>query len=79
MNDHKEQKFSILIPTWNNLSFLKLCIESIKKNSAFKHQIIIYVNDGSDGTLDWVKAKQLDYVHSPQNVGICFALNALRP
>lgn len=39
-------KFSILIPTWNNLDFLKLCINSIEKNSYFKHQIIIYVNDG---------------------------------
>lgn len=71
--------FSILIPTWNNLSFLKLCIESIKKNSTFNHQVIIYVNDGSDGTLDWVKEQGLDYVHSPQNVGVCLALNALRP
>ncbi len=79
MNDNNEQKFSILIPTWNNLSFLKLCIESIEKNSFFLHQIIIYVNDGSDGTLDWIKSKNLDFVHSPHNVGICFALNALRP
>jgi hypothetical protein len=23
--------FSILIPTWNNLDFLKLCIKSLKK------------------------------------------------
>ena len=71
--------FSILIPTWNNLGFLKLCLESIEKNSSFNHQVIIYVNDGSDGTLDYVKEKGLDYVHSPSNVGICFALNALRP
>ncbi len=71
--------FSILIPTWNNLQFLKLCIASIEKNSSFNHQIIIYVNDGSDGTLEYVREKHLDYVHSPNNIGICFALNALRP
>lgn len=80
MNDTSNSNlFSILIPTWNNLDFLKLCIESIEKNSSFKHQIIIYVNDGNDGTLEWVKEKRLDYKHSPSNVGICFALNALRP
>lgn len=72
-------KFSILIPTWNNLDFLKLCINTIEKNSYFKHQIFIYVNDGGDGTLEWVKSKNLDFIHSPSNVGICFALNALRP
>ncbi len=45
--------FSILIPTWNNLRYLKLCVESIKKNSRFNHQIIVHVNEGSDGTLGW--------------------------
>ena len=72
-------KFSILIPTWNNLEFLKLCVGSIEKNSAYRHQIIIYVNDGSDGTLDWVRSKGYDHVHSPQNVGVCLAVNSLRP
>jgi glycosyltransferase involved in cell wall biosynthesis len=79
MADIKTPMFSILIPTWNNLKFLELCVRSIEKNSSFNHQIIIYVNDGSDGSLDYVKEKGLDFVHSPKNVGICFALNALRP
>ena len=29
----KEPLFSILIPSWNNLAFLKLCVASIRKNS----------------------------------------------
>ena len=78
MSPQTENKFSILIPTWNNLDFLKLCIDSIGKNSYFRHQIIIYVNDGSDGTLQWVKDNGFDYKYSPVNVGICFALNSLR-
>lgn len=78
-NSHSKPLFSILIPTWNNLSFLKLCVESIEKNSTYKHQIIIHVNAGDDGTLDWVKAQQLDYTHSVENIGICWALNGLRP
>ncbi len=67
--------FSILIPTWNNLDLLKLCVRSIRKNSHLSHQIIIHVNDGSDGTLDWVKSEQLAHTYSPQNVGICLAVN----
>ena len=47
--------FSILIPTFNNLSYLKLCLKSIEKNSQYKHQILIHINEGSDGTLDFVK------------------------
>lgn len=67
--------FSILLPTWNNLELLKLCVRSIRENSGFTHQIIVHVNDGSDGSLEWVRAQQLDHTHSPQNVGICLAVN----
>ena len=71
--------FSILIPSWNNLDFLKLCVKSIRKNSTYGHEILVHVNDGSDGTLDWVKAEGLKYTHSPENIGVCYALNGLRP
>lgn len=67
--------FSILIPSWNNLDLLKLCIRSIQQNSQFPHQIIVHVNDGSDGTLDWVRSEQLAHTHSAGNVGICLAVN----
>jgi glycosyltransferase involved in cell wall biosynthesis len=67
--------FSILIPTWNNLALLQLCVRSIQQNSAYSHQIIIHVNDGSDGSLEWVRAQQLPYTYSPENVGICLAVN----
>lgn len=70
--------FSILIPSWNNLDFLKLCVESIRKNSTHAHEIIIHVNDGSDGTLDWVKSEGLKFRHSQANIGVCYALNGLR-
>lgn len=72
-------RFSILIPTWNNLEFLKICVASLRRNSTFDHQIIIHVNDGSDGTLEWVRQQRLDHRHSQQNIGICYALNGLRP
>lgn len=67
--------FSILIPTWNNLELLKLCVRSIRENSSLAHQIIVHVNDGSDGSLAWVQEQQFSYTHSPQNIGICLAVN----
>lgn len=75
----KRPLFSILIPSWNNLGFLKLCVESIRKNSCYEHEILIHVNDGSDGTLEWVKEERLKHTHSIENIGVCFALNGLRP
>lgn len=67
--------FSIVIPTWNNLALLKLCVDSVRSNSAFDHQIIIHVNDGSDGTLEWVRSQGLTHTHSAQNIGICLTVN----
>src|SRR4051794_36878675 len=72
-------KFSILIPSWNNLEYLKLCIESIRKNSFFKHQIIVHINEGKDGTLEWIRTQaDIDYSFSETNIGVCYALNSCR-
>ena len=68
--------FSILIPSWNNLAYLKTCVESIRKNSTHHHQIIVHVNEGTDGTLEWVKGQALDYSHSKANAGVCYGFNA---
>ena len=67
--------FSIIIPTWNNLELLKLCVHSIRKNSAYPHQIIVHVNDGSDGSLAWIREQGIEHTSSPTNIGICLAVN----
>ena len=67
--------FSILIPSWNNLAFLQLCIESINKYSTVETQIIVHVNQGNDGTLEWVKQQGIDYTYTENNAGVCVALN----
>jgi GT2 family glycosyltransferase len=71
-----ENKFSILIPSWNNLSYLKICIDSIRKNSTFSHQVIVHVNEGADGTTKWLEKNNIEFTHSEHNIGVCKALNA---
>jgi GT2 family glycosyltransferase len=71
-------KISVMIPSWNNLEMLKLCISSLRKNSSLPLQIIIHVNEGIDGTLEWVKEENFDFTHSKQNIGVCWAMNACR-
>ena len=79
VKESKNLKFSIIIPTWNNLDFLKNIVKSIRQNSKYKHQIIIHINEGVDGTLDWVKSQSdIDYTYSEQNIGICYPLNIAR-
>lgn len=68
--------FSVLIPSWNNLDYLKCCVDSIRKNSRYQHQIIVHVNEGKDGTLEWVRSQSIGYTHSHENVGVCYGFNA---
>ena len=67
--------FSIIIPTFNNLHYLKNCIDSIKKNSTYNHEIIPHVNEGSDGTISYLKDINIDYTFTKFNSGICTGMN----
>ncbi len=67
--------FSIIIPTLNNLKYLKFCIESISKNSKFNHEIIVHVNLGNDGTIDFLKDRSIKYTFTEYNAGICEGVN----
>jgi len=67
--------FSIIIPTFNNLDYLKVCLDSIKKNSKYNHEIILHINNGSDGSLEYVKNKKYTYTYTKENVGLCTSVN----
>lgn len=69
--------WSILIPSWNNLGLLKNCLAYLKKYTEHPYEVIIHVNEGSDGTLNWVQEQGLRHTHSPTNIGICAALNQI--
>ena len=66
---------SIVIPTYNNLDYLKLCLKSLKNNSSFNHEIIIHINDGSDGTLDFIKTNNYKHTSTDNNIGLCSSVN----
>ncbi len=50
-------------------------MESLRKNSKYIHQKLIHLNDGSNGSLDWVREQGVKHTASPDNIGICFAVN----
>ncbi|MDC0455246.1 glycosyltransferase [Candidatus Pelagibacter sp.] len=67
--------FSILIPTFNNIKYLELCVNSIKKNSIYDHQIVAHVNIGDDGTIDYLNKNKIEFTHTKYNSGICEGIN----
>ena len=67
--------YSIIIPTFNNLEYLKLTLYSIRKNSKYNHEIIIHINEGIDGTLEFIQKEKIKYTYSRENLGVCTAVN----
>ena len=68
-------RLSIIIPTYNNLDYLKFFLLSLKKNSAYEHEIILHINDGSDGTLDYAIKNEIKFTHTVKNIGLCSSMN----
>jgi glycosyltransferase involved in cell wall biosynthesis len=68
-------RLSIIIPTYNNLNYLKFFLLSLKKNSSFEHEIILHINNGSDGTLDYAINNNIKYTYSDINIGLCSSMN----
>ena len=68
-------KFSIVIPTFENSDYLNLCINSILKNSHFSHQIIVHINGHDEKTEKILLDKKITYTKSIKNIGLCSGVN----
>ena len=68
-------KFSIIIPSWNNLNYLKICLDSIKKNSKYEHDVNIHLNEGIDGSVEYLSKNRIKFSRSQQNIGLCSGSN----
>ena len=70
--------FSVIIPTLNNYKYLKLCIESIKKNSKLDNEILVHVNEDKDNeTRKYLSNQKINFTYTSQNVGLCTAINII--
>ncbi len=70
--------FSIIIPTLNNLDYLKLCIKSLKKNSKLKNEILVHVSeDLQKKTRIFLESENINYSYTEKNVGLCTAINVI--
>lgn len=46
---------SLVILTWNQLSFTKECLASIERHTSEPHEVILVDNGSTDGTLPWLE------------------------
>ena len=56
------EKITFCISTYNNLEYLKIAIDSVRKNSYFKDApFIIHAENCTDGTNKWLKENYIQY------------------
>lgn len=68
-------KFSIVIPTLNNINYLELCIKSIRKNSSYDHEIIIHNNGDEEPLKSFLDEHKVVCSKTKYNAGICEGVN----
>tara|TARA_Y100000992_G_scaffold131613_1_gene86850 strand:- start:1563 stop:2738 length:1176 start_codon:yes stop_codon:yes gene_type:complete len=65
------EPISFIIPSRNNLSYLKMCYDSIRKNAGYIHEICFADDASTDGTWEWLEeiSKKDNLVKIYRNVG----------
>lgn len=66
---------SIIIPSWDNLKYLKACISSIKENSLFDHEIIVHLNEPKNEELNYLIKNKIKFTSSSSNIGVSKSMN----
>jgi len=69
--------FSILIPTYKNFEYLKICINSLKKNSKYNNQILVHINTEDLETENFLIKNKISYTKSEFNSGMPKSLNTV--
>ena len=70
--------YSIVIPTLNNLKYLKFCIHSILKNSKLDNEILVHVSEDFDkSTRNYLNRENIKFTYTDKNVGLCTAINLI--
>jgi glycosyltransferase involved in cell wall biosynthesis len=52
------KKITFVVPSRNNLTYLKWCYNSIRKNIGYQHEILLADDASTDGTWEWIKSVQ---------------------
>ena len=71
-------KISVIIPNWNGLAYLEICLESLKKQTYPDFEVIVVDNGSTDGSVSFIKARYSSFVRLielPENTGFDRATN----
>lgn len=71
------REVSVVIPNYNGMEFMQICLDSLLNQTYGKMPIIVVDNGSTDGSLEYVKETypQVQVIALPENTGFCHAVN----
>jgi GT2 family glycosyltransferase/SAM-dependent methyltransferase len=67
---------SIVVLTWNQLTYTQLCLESVRKHTHLPYELIVVDNGSTDGTVEWLgEQPDLRLIRNAENLGFPKAAN----
>ena len=49
--------------------------KKFKEKIVYNHELIFHINDGSDGSLEFIKKNGYKFTYSDKNMGLCSSNN----
>lgn len=68
-------KTTIIIPNYNGLSFMEPCFEALEAQTMKDFKILVVDNGSTDGSVEWLKEREIPSIFLPENTGFSGAVN----
>lgn len=70
------KKITIIIPNYNGLKFLPLCLEALSRQTSQDFTVLVVDNGSEDGSVKWLQEQGIPALFLPENMGFSGAVNA---
>ncbi len=69
MTDGDQPAFSVVVLNWNSLSFLRNCLDSLRRQTCRSFELICVDNGSTDGSVEWLESVDMrECVDAPSEV-----------
>lgn len=71
----KMKKATIIIPNYNGLKFMEMCMSALEKQTCKDFEILVVDNGSTDRSVEWLKENEIPSIFLPENTGFSGAVN----
>ena len=70
-----EKKVTVIIPNYNGLKFMEPCFKALEAQSDKNFELLVVDNGSTDGSVEWLKDRNIPSVFLEKNTGFSGAVN----